>query len=170
MSKHTPPPKHIPRPTDAELDILNILWQHGASTVRAVNDALNKRHAPVPSVGDSAGDSAGKTTEEAEIGYTTTLKIMQIMTEKGLVSRDESSRTHIYTANVQESAIQRGLVARLVDTAFRGSALKLAMQALGQSTSSQAELTELRRLLDEKEQELQTQQDHAPAIKKGRKL
>ncbi len=139
------------KPTEAELDILSILWQNGATTVRVVNDELN-RQSHVRGGGD--------------VGYTTTLKIMQIMTEKHLVHRDESSRTHIYHANVKESDIQQNLVEKLVDSAFRGSAMKLVMQALGHSQTSKQELDEIRKLLDQKEYE---QQHSISNAQKGRK-
>ena len=83
-----------PKPTDSELEILQILWEHGPSPVRFVNDQLNKR----------------KASDEKETGYTTTLKLMQIMTEKGLTRRNTDSRTHIYQANVSESATQQRLL------------------------------------------------------------
>src|SRR5689334_19153581 len=87
----------LPRPTDAELAILRVLWDRGPSTVRAVHEAL---------------------TDARETGYTTSLKLMQIMAEKGLVTRDESSRTHIYSARLTQDQTQRQLIADLVDRAF----------------------------------------------------
>ncbi|MEZ5059862.1 MAG: BlaI/MecI/CopY family transcriptional regulator, partial [Saprospiraceae bacterium] len=92
------------KPTDAELEVLQILWEKGPQSVRYVNDLMN---------------------ESREVGYTTTLKIMQIMYEKGLVERDDSARTHIYKAIAKEADIQRHLLDKFVDTAFRGSAVKL---------------------------------------------
>ena len=118
-----------PRPTDAELDILRVLWLQGPSTVRQVHDAL---------------------TAARQTGYTTTLKLLQIMTEKGLVDRDESSRTHVYTAKLSESHTQRQLVTDLLDRAFGGSALKLVMQALDSKKATPADLAEIRRLIDER--------------------
>jgi BlaI family transcriptional regulator, penicillinase repressor len=118
-----------PRPTDAELDILRVLWLQGPSTVRQVHDAL---------------------TAARQTGYTTTLKLLQIMTEKGLVDRDESSRTHVYTAKLSESHTQRQLVTDLLDRAFGGSALKLMMQALDSKKATPADLAEIRRLIDER--------------------
>jgi BlaI family transcriptional regulator, penicillinase repressor len=141
-TRSQPQPLQPPKPTDAELDILHVLWQRGPSTVRFVNDELNKQQ-PL---------RQGK-KEDSEIGYTTTLKIMQIMTEKTLVRRDESSRTHVYRAAVDESDVQQTLVDKFVSSVFRGSAMKLVMQALGSSQTSDQELMELRRLLDEKTQE-----------------
>ncbi|SEL27466.1 Predicted transcriptional regulator [Stigmatella aurantiaca] len=120
----------LPRPTDAELAILRVLWERGASTVRDV-------HASLPD----------------EPGYTTVLKLMQIMTEKGLVVRDESQRAHVYSARVAQQKTQRQLVADLVDRAFGGSPAQLAMQALSSKKTSPEELAELRRLLDSLEQE-----------------
>jgi predicted transcriptional regulator len=117
-----------PGPTDRELAILRVLWQRGPSTVRQVNEAI----------------SADRST-----GYTTTLKLMQIMTEKGLVVRDESDRTHVYRANVAEEQTQRQLVGDLMDRAFGGSARKLVMQALAAKKVSGGELAKIKQLLDE---------------------
>ncbi len=114
------------RPTEAELNILQILWEFGPQAVRFVNDKMNL---------------------EREVGYTTTLKMMQIMNEKGLVTRDDSSRTHIYKAEVQEKDIQKNLLDKFVDTAFRGSAAKLVIQALGQHDASKEELDEIKLLI-----------------------
>lgn len=115
-----------PRPTDAELAILRILWERGASTVRQVHEML----AP-----------------ERSTGYTTTLKLLQIMTEKGLVGRDESDRTHIYQARLSEQQTQRQLVGDLLDRAFGGSASKLVMQALASRKASAEEMKEIRKLV-----------------------
>lgn len=119
----------LPRPTDGELAILRVLWERGASTVREVHEALT-RNAPEGT------------------GYTTVLKLMQIMTEKGLVERDESQRAHVYRARATEQRTQRQLVTDLVDRAFGGSPARLAMQALSAKKTSPEELAELRRLLD----------------------
>jgi predicted transcriptional regulator len=116
----------LPRPTDAELAILRVLWERGPSTVRQVNDAL----------------SASRDT-----GYTTTLKLMQIMTEKGLVSRDESDRTHIYVARSSRDQTQRQLVSDLVQRAFGGSAAALVLQALNAHPASSDELKEIQKLI-----------------------
>jgi predicted transcriptional regulator len=116
-----------PGPTDRELAILGVLWERGPSTVRQVNEAI----------------SADRST-----GYTTTLKLMQIMTEKGLVIRDESDRTHVYKANVAEEQTQRQLVGDLMDRAFGGSARKLVMQALAAKKVSAEELAKIRQILD----------------------
>jgi BlaI family transcriptional regulator, penicillinase repressor len=116
-----------PRPTDAELAILRVLWQRGPSTVRQVHDVLGRDRATA---------------------YTTALKLLQIMAEKGLVSRDERERTHVYHARVSEDQTQRQLVRDLLDRAFGGSSSKLVMQALAARRASAEELTEIRRLLD----------------------
>lgn len=120
----------IPRPTDAELAILRVLWAEGPRTVRQVHDVL---------------------FQDRATGYTTTLKMLQIMTEKGLVSRDETDRSHVYRACASQDDTQRQLVTDLVDRAFGGSALKLVMQALESRTASREELDEIRRLIDERE-------------------
>jgi predicted transcriptional regulator len=117
-----------PRPTEAELAILGVLWTRGPSTVRQVNDVL----------------SASR-----ETGYTTTLKLMQIMAEKGLVTRDESDRTHVYTARGSQGETQRALVSDLVDRAFGGSAAALVLQALQSGDTSPQELAEIERLIDD---------------------
>ena len=118
----------VPRPTEAELQILRVLWAQGPSTVRQVNERLS---------------------EGREVGYTTTLKLMQIMADKGLVSRDESDRTHVYAARAGEDQTQRQLVSDLVDRAFGGSAAALVLQALNAHPASQAELEEIGRLIEE---------------------
>jgi predicted transcriptional regulator len=117
-------------PTDSELGILRVLWERGPSTVREVHEALQ--------------DGSG---------YTTILKLMQIMTEKGLVVRDESQRAHVYSARATQQKTQRQLVTDLVERAFGGSPAQLAMQALSSKKTSPQELAELRRLLDSLEQE-----------------
>ena len=116
----------IDKPTESELEILKVLWSVGACTVRQVNDRLN---------------------ESREVGYTTTLKIMQIMAQKKLVNRDESARTHVYSAAVNEGDIKNALVDRLMDTAFSGSASQLVMQALGRGKASQQELDKIKDLI-----------------------
>jgi predicted transcriptional regulator len=118
----------VQKPTNAELDILRVLWSRGPSTVREVHEALERR---------------------TPVGYTTVLKLLQIMIEKGLVTRDESARTHVYTARAGETATQQRLVSDLLERAFGGSALGLVMQALSTKRPSRAELDELRRLLDD---------------------
>jgi predicted transcriptional regulator len=119
-----------PKPTDAELAILRVLWSRGPSTVRQVHDAL---------------------TEQRATGYTTALKLLQIMTEKGLVARDESDRSHVYRARLSEGETQRQLLDDLLGRAFGGSAAKLVMQALSGNKATPEELADIRRLLDEKQ-------------------
>ena len=121
-----------PRPTDAELAILTVLWERGPSTVRDVHDELNLHTAT---------------------GYTTVLKLLQIMTEKGLVVRDETQRAHIYEARYSEQKTQRQLLSDLVDRAFGGSSAKLVMQALSGRKANPDELTLIRNLLDRLEGE-----------------
>ena len=116
-----------PRPTDAELAILRVLWEHGAATVRQVHDVLSR---------------------ERPAAYTTALKMLQIMTEKGLVRRDETDRTHIYQARLSQEQTQRQLVRDVLDRAFGGSSSKLVMQALATRRASADELTEIRKLLE----------------------
>ncbi|HEX7155448.1 MAG TPA: BlaI/MecI/CopY family transcriptional regulator [Thermoanaerobaculia bacterium] len=124
--------KTIPRPTDAELAILNVLWERGPCTVRDVHDEL-------------------ATSQDS--GYTTVLKLMQIMTEKGLVTRDESNRAHVYSAKQSEQRTQRQLLSDLMERAFGGSPTKLVMQALSTRQTSAEELTAIRELLNQLEGE-----------------
>ena len=119
------------KPTDAELEILRILWESGPSTVRFVNEKQN---------------------EKKEVGYTTTLKIMQIMTEKKILERDASQRSHVYTTRLKETEIQNQLLDRLLETVFGGSASKLVMQALGRERASKDELKKIRNMLDKLEE------------------
>jgi predicted transcriptional regulator len=122
------PDRQKPRPTDAELDILKVLWRRGPSTVREVFESLSGTRGTV---------------------YTTVLKLMQIMSEKGLVRRDESERAHRYEATLAEEETQRQLVGDLLRRAFDGSAKRLVVQALSSEPASKEELDEIRRLLDE---------------------
>ena len=124
--------KPTPRPTDAELSILRVLWERGPSTVREVHDAVNRTH---------------------DSGYTTTLKLLQIMTDKGLVVRDESQRAHVYTTTLTQQRTQMQLLGDLADRAFGGSPARLVMQALSATKASAEELTAIRRLLDRMEEE-----------------
>ncbi|HEX8457504.1 MAG TPA: BlaI/MecI/CopY family transcriptional regulator [Pyrinomonadaceae bacterium] len=117
------------RPTDAELEILNVLWQRGASTVREVHQAISRA--------------------KPGAGYTTVLKLMQIMAEKNLVRRDESQRAHVYEARLAREQTQRQLIGDLLDRAFDGSATKLVMQALNAKRASAEELSTIRDMLDE---------------------
>ena len=127
-----------PKPTDAELAILRVLWERGPSTVRQVYDELGR---------------------ERPLAYTTALKLLQIMTDKGLVDRDERDRTHVYRARSSEDQTQRQLVRDLLDRAFGGSAGKLVMQALATKRASADELKEIRRAL-EKAKSTEARDDH----------
>ncbi len=129
------------KPTDSELEILQILWQQGASTVRTVNDLLNeqRRSGLVPARNAARSKDA--------IGYTTTLKLMQIMFEKGMVSRVEDGRTHLYNPTVREGDTQSMLLQEFVDNTFRGNAARLVMQALGNHEASADELDEIKALI-----------------------
>ncbi len=120
--------KQTPKPTQSQLAILRVLWRRGPSTVREVKDAL---------------------TSDKPTGYTTVLKLMQIMHDKGLLDRDESQRSHVYRPAVPAEKTQRQLVSDLIDRAFEGSARKLVMQALSSQKASPEELNRIRSLLDE---------------------
>jgi BlaI family penicillinase repressor len=124
------PKRELPRPTDAELEILKVLWRRGPSTVREVFDVLNV---------------------SKRAGYTTVLKLMQIMAEKGLATRDESARAHLYAPALEEGETQRRLVGDLLRKAFDGSARDLVLHALSAERASAEELSEIRRMLDELE-------------------
>jgi len=119
-----------PRPTDSELEILRVLWAGGPCTVREVCEQLNQKRA---------------------MGYTTVLKLMQIMAEKRLVRRNETQRAHVYEAMLPREATQGQLVRDLVERAFSGSAAGLVMQALAAKPASREELAQIRQLLDEYE-------------------
>jgi len=114
-------------PTRSELEILQVLWQYGPSTVRFVNDELNSR--------------------KREVNYTSTLKLMQIMTDKGLVVRDESSMKHVYTPTQPEEKVKGQLLNRFVDSLYNGSASSLMMQLLDNKKTSKKELNAIRELL-----------------------
>ena len=116
------------KPTESELEILQVLWNENAATVRTVHEELAK-------------------TKDS--GYTTTLKLMQIMFEKGLVIRDDSSRTHIYQANISKEKTQKQLLDKMVNSLFSGSHSQLVMQALGSHTPTRKELDEIQQLLDQ---------------------
>jgi predicted transcriptional regulator len=120
------------RPTDSELEILHILWQQGPCTVRTVNDLLNEDR---------------KTGPKDATGYTTTLKLLQIMLEKGLVTREEEGRTHVYSSAVQQEEAQSQLLQQFVNNTFRGSTAQLVMQALGNQQASADELDEIKALI-----------------------
>ena len=114
------------RPTESELKILQILWEKGPSTVRDVHDILS---------------------ENKDSGYTTTLKIMQIMSEKKLVDRDTSSRTHIYSAAIKEGETKRSLLSTFISTTFGGSTTSLVLEALGNASTSKEDLDEIKKLI-----------------------
>jgi predicted transcriptional regulator len=118
----------VPKPTDGELAILRVLWERGPSTVRQVYDVLS---------------------EQRDFAYTTTLKLLQLMTEKGITVREEAGRVHVYRAGFAQEATQQRLVADLLDRAFGGSSASLVMQALAAKPASAEELREIRRLLAE---------------------
>jgi BlaI family transcriptional regulator, penicillinase repressor len=120
------------KPTESELEILGILWEKGAGTVRDVHEILEK---------------------SKDAGYTTTLKLMQIMHEKGLLNRDTSSKTHVYEAAISQESTQQQLLNKMIDTVFNGSASQLVMQALGNHRSSQEELDKIKQYLNEMEQQ-----------------
>jgi BlaI family transcriptional regulator, penicillinase repressor len=122
--------RKIPKPTEGELAILRVLWEHGPATVRQVQDALE---------------------QERGTGYTTSLKLMQIMLEKGLLKRDDSAHAHVYQAAVSRESTQKRLVSDLLDQVFEGSAQQLVMQALSAKKSSPDDLAAIRQLLDEME-------------------
>jgi BlaI family transcriptional regulator, penicillinase repressor len=123
---------NLPKPTEAELEILGVLWKRGPSTVRQVYEAF---------------------TDAKQTGYTTTLKLMQIMAEKGLLKRDESERAHVYEPGLPQAQTRKRLVDDLVDRAFSGSAAGLVLQALSGRRATAAELDEIRTLLDGMEKE-----------------
>jgi BlaI family penicillinase repressor len=116
------------KPTESELEILRILWDKQAATVREVHELLSLHK---------------------DSGYTTTLKLMQIMFEKGLVKRDDSSKTHIYKPNVSQEITQQQFMGKMIDTLFGGSSTKLVMQALGNHNASKEELDEIQHLLNQ---------------------
>lgn len=118
-----------PEPTKSELEILQVLWKHGPSTVRFVNDTLNE--------------------EKKSVQYTSTLKQMQVMTEKKMLLRDESSMKHIYTPAIEESQTKGALLNRFVESIYNGSASNLVIQLLGNKTTSKEELDAIRDMLDQ---------------------
>ncbi len=117
------------KPTEGEMEILQVLWEKGNSTVREVHEALDKK----------------------ESGYTTTLKLMQIMHEKGLVDRDTSAKTHVYRALINKETTQQHLVKKMIDNVFNGSAARLVMQALGNKSASKEEIDLIKEYLDKLE-------------------
>ncbi|OON71142.1 transcriptional regulator [Hymenobacter sp. CRA2] len=118
----------MPKPTEAELAILQVLWQRGPANVRLINEQLS---------------------QQREVGYTTTLKWLQLMLDKGLVLRDESVWPHIYRAAVREEDTQAQLLDRLAESAFGGSAFKLVLRALGRNQNTREELDQIQALLNQ---------------------
>lgn len=119
--------KVVPEPTRSELEILQVLWKHGPSTVRFVNDQLNE--------------------QKREVQYTSTLKLMQIMVEKGLLTRDESQMKHVYRAALEEGKAKSALLERFVNTLYDGSASSLMMHLIGHKKTSKKELQQIKELL-----------------------
>lgn len=115
------------KPTESELEILQILWDKGLATVREVHEHL---------------------ASTKDVGYTTTLKLMQIMHEKGLVRRDESMRTHVYQPAVNKEKTQKHLLTKMIDSLFGGSSTQLVLQALGENKASEEELEQIQSLLN----------------------
>jgi|APTNR8051073442_1049403.scaffolds.fasta_scaffold00490_3 predicted transcriptional regulator len=122
-------PEKKAEPTRAELDILQVLWEDGPSTVRAVNERLN--------------------AQKKAVQYTSTLKQMQLMVEKGMLLRDESNMKHVYSAAIDEQPTKSALLDRFVDTMYKGSPSSLMMQLLGNKKTSKTELDAIRNLLDQ---------------------
>ncbi|HMQ61893.1 MAG TPA: BlaI/MecI/CopY family transcriptional regulator [Flavilitoribacter sp.] len=123
------------KPTDAELEVLQILWDHGPSSVRFVNEALSRNR---------------------EVVYTTTLKMMQVMTEKkGFLKRDTSERTHLYEALLSREQVRQNMFDRMLDSVFQGSPLKLVVQALGHENTSLEDLEAIKELISKLEKEKQ---------------
>lgn len=120
---------HLPKPTEAELELLRVLWANEPATVREIHEVLNR---------------------ERPAGYTTTLKMLQIMTAKGLVVRDEANRAHVYRAAISEDAMQSKILKDLSMRLFSGSAAQLAMHALAMEPASADELEEIRALIERK--------------------
>ncbi len=117
-----------PRPTDAELSILRVLWDRGPSTVRQVFDTLARQR---------------------DLGYTTVLKLLQIMTDKGLVARDDTGKLHVYRPSQSQESTQRHLLHDLMEKAYMGSSGQLVIQALSTQAATPEEMQEIRRLLDQ---------------------
>ena len=121
----------LPKPTEAELELLRVLWEKGPATVRELHDAVNLHRA---------------------VGYTSVLKILQIMTEKGLVEREEANKAHIYRPAASQEETQNQLLRDLSERLFSGSAAQLAMHALAMQPASAEELEEIRNLIEQKRQ------------------
>jgi predicted transcriptional regulator len=124
------PRQHIQKPTEAELEILTILWQHETATVREVHEIINERR---------------------PTAYTTVLKTLQIMTEKSLVERETEQKAHIYRAKIEQAATERNFAEDLLDRVFGGSAAQLVMRVLETKPASDKELAQIRQMLDEAE-------------------
>jgi len=120
--------QELPAPTNSELEILHVLWRRGPATVRDVFEEIGSKR---------------------DVGYTTVLKLMQLMTEKGLVTRDETNRSHVYLAAVAERQVKRHLVTDLMERAFEGSAANLVLQALASRRASPEEIEQIKALLDQ---------------------
>ena len=121
------------KPTDAELEVLQILWTHGPSSVRFVNTELSKNR---------------------EVVYTTTLKMMQVMAEKkGFLKRDTAQRTHLYEAVIKKEQVQQNMFDKMLDSVFQGSSLKLVMQALGHENTSKEDLEAIKKIISKLEEE-----------------
>lgn len=116
------------RPTESEMEILQVLWERGSSTVREVHEILS---------------------QTKDSGYTTTLKLMQIMNEKGLLNRNDDAKSHVYTAAVKKESIQKQAVSKMINGLFKGSSAKLVMHALGNHRASKEEIVEIKKYLDE---------------------
>lgn len=127
--------QHSINPTESELEILQLLWEDGSASVREINDKLN---------------------EKRIVGYTTTLKILQIMTEKGIVSRNTDQRTHIYKAELQEKSTKTRLLNDFLDSTYKGSAMNLVMQTLGNHKTTSAELEEIKALISQIENKIKS--------------
>ena len=119
------------KPTESELEILQLLWEHGPMTVRALNDLLNKQR---------------------RVGYTTSLKMMQIMNEKGMLTRDTAQRSHVYAPALQPASVQSNILDHILKTVFMGDRSKLVLQALGNHNASHEELSELKALIHKMEE------------------
>lgn len=121
---------HRMKPTESEMEILQVLWKKGQSSVREVFETLDKK----------------------DVGYTTILKLMQIMHDKGMVTRDTSSKTHLYTAELVQEEIQEKMLDRMIDSVYNGSTARLVMQALGNERASKEDLDEIKAFLKKLEQ------------------
>jgi predicted transcriptional regulator len=138
----TKPGKTIPRPTEAELEILRALWEIEPATVREIHDALNR---------------------ERPSGYTTVLKLLQIMTAKGLVARDEASRAHVYRSTIPQDAMQSKILKDLSVRLFSGSAAQLALHALAMESASETELEEIRALIERRQSNVTSTSPDTPS-------